>query len=49
MILDPKNVGIKTMFYDVCIIGLVIATIMFFGNGGTNLHKSHTWDILAIF
>ncbi len=46
MFFDPQNMGINSLFMQfICDIGWDIANNIFFGNGGTNLHKKGTWDI----
>ena len=42
MITDPANIGLDTLFVQLCAILAEIVNNLFFNNGGTNLHKNYT-------
>ena len=46
MTTDHANIGLDTVFVQLCAILAEIVKQFFFNNGGTNLHKNYTWAIL---
>ena len=47
MFVEPENMGLDTLFVQLCaILAKIIRKNIFIDNGGTNLHTNDTWDIL---
>jgi len=49
IIFNPENMGIETCLLRYMHYWPRYSQKHLFSNGGTNLHKRHTWDILTTF